>query len=143
MAGRKGTNRPGEVPHDLLRQLTNGSLETATLAEALAVDFTILVHHVAPDLHDLAVRSIVPTDGITKRMATVGHLLLAHLGADSFPQLAAHPSDTVRGWAAFVLAAMPDLTLAERLVSMRVLADDHHFAVREWAWLALRPRLVG
>ena len=56
-----------------------------------------------------------------------------------FNLLMRHPSDTVRGWAAYQIAILPDLSLAERLNLIKPLADDSHFGVREWAWLSLRP----
>jgi hypothetical protein len=56
-----------------------------------------------------------------------------------FQAIINHSSDTIRGWAAYQIASLPNLQLEARLELMRPLADDHHFGVREWAWLALRP----
>jgi 3-methyladenine DNA glycosylase AlkC len=143
MATRKGALKPIDVPIDVLDKLNSGAIETVNLAECLAVDFVILMTQVIPALATAAKNQIQPAAGITKRMAVAGKLLLEHLGADGVQDLAEHPSDTVRGWAAYMLAAIPNLPLTERLNSMRSLADDNHFGVREWSWLAVRPYLAA
>lgn len=127
MVTRKGSLKPSDVPIDVLDRLNSGAMETVNLAECLAVDFATLMAQVAPELATVAKSPIQPTDGITKRMAAAGKLLLEHLGAAGVRDLAVHPSDTVRGWAAYLLAAIPDRSLEQRLNSMRALADDRHF----------------
>jgi 3-methyladenine DNA glycosylase AlkC len=143
MATRKGSLKPIDVPIDVLDQLNSGAIETVNLAECLAVDFVILMTQVIPALATAAKDQIQPAAGITKRMAVAGKLLLEHLGADGVQDLAEHSSDTVRGWAAYLIAAIPNLPLTERLNLIRSLADDHHFGVREWSWLAVRPYLAA
>jgi 3-methyladenine DNA glycosylase AlkC len=143
MVTRKGSLKPIDVPIDVLDRLNAGTIETVNLAECLAVDFAILMAQVVPELAIIAKSRILPSEGITKRMAATGQLLLEHLGAAGVPDLAAHPSDTIRGWAAYLLAAIPDLSLEQRLDSIRPLADDHHFGVREWSWLAVRPYIAA
>jgi 3-methyladenine DNA glycosylase AlkC len=140
---RKRSLKPIDVPIDVLDRLNSGTIETVNLAECLAVDFAMLIGHVVPELASVTKNRIPSSDGITKRMAATGKLLLEHLGAVDVRDLAEHPSDTVRGWAAYLVAAIPNLTLAERLNSMRSLADDHHFGVREWSWLAVRPYVAA
>lgn len=140
---RKGASRPADVPPDVLTGLNAATDETATLAEGLAIDFAVLMRQVVPEAADAAVARLKPTSGITTRMATAGEILLERLGPDGFQRLAAHPADTVRGWAAYLPAAVPELALPERLDLIRPLADDRHFGVREWAWLALRPHIAA
>ncbi|NJR32797.1 MAG: DNA alkylation repair protein [Chamaesiphon sp. CSU_1_12] len=139
MVTRKGSLKPSEVPIEVLERLNSGTIETVNLAECLAVDFATLMAQVVPELATVAKSRIQPSDGITKRMAVSGQLLFEYFGAAGVERLAVHPADTVRGWAAYLLAAIPDRSLEQRLISMRSLADDDHFGVREWSWLAIRP----
>jgi 3-methyladenine DNA glycosylase AlkC len=143
MLTRTGSLKPIDVPIDVLNQLNAGTIETVNLAECLAVDFTILMEQVVPELASAVKNRISPSDGITKRMTVTGKLLLEHFGAAGVRDLTKHPSDTVRGWAAYLLAAIPDLSLEQRLNSIRLLADDRHFGVREWSWLAVRPDVAA
>jgi len=80
--------------------------------------------------------------GILKRMMGMGALLLEALGTDGIAPCQTHGADTVRGWACFMIGARADLDLPARLAAIAPLADDMHFGVREWAWMAVRPHLA-
>ena len=139
---RRGALRRDEIPPEILDQLNAGTLETATLAEGLAIDFRMLLTSAFGDLTIPEESDMSGDVGVTKRMQRCGEVLYAALGLDGLERIAGHPSDTVRGWAAFVIASEETLSLARRLTLVRPLADDDHFGVREWAWLALRPYLA-
>jgi 3-methyladenine DNA glycosylase AlkC len=129
---RQTYSSPAEVPPELRRQLNRGEIESATLGEGLAVDFTTLLRTLGVDAdidHGL---------GITKRMTLAADALLGFDG-----DLQRHPSDTVRGWAAFRAGLRPGWTLEQRLEAVRPLAQDAHFGVREWAWLGVRPAIAA
>ena len=125
-----------------LALLNGGSVASATLTEGLAIDFAQLLAAAVPDLGAVRLERMraQAAAGITKRMALAAQLLL-EANVD-LALLQAHPSDTVRGWACFVVAAQAGWSLPQQVAAMRPLADDGHFGVREWAWLALRPRLA-
>ncbi|MBB1594234.1 HEAT repeat domain-containing protein [Achromobacter sp. UMC46] len=127
-----------------LAQLNAGAPAT-TLTECLAVDFAALMQAVVPQAGDDAIAQMraQAATGISKRMAVAAQILSGHLGRDADAQLREHASDTVRGWACFLVGARTDLPLQARLDRIRPLADDAHFGVREWAWLAVRPILAG
>ncbi|MBO0697264.1 MAG: DNA alkylation repair protein [Zavarzinella sp.] len=71
-----------------------------------------------------------------------GQILLENYGVGDLDRFVEHPSDTVRGWAAYAIGLAPGLSLAERLTLVRPLANDPHFGVREWAWMPLRPHIA-
>ncbi len=140
----KGATRAADIPAEVLDALSRGVLPTATLAEGLALDQGRLLRTVFPDLpppiHGAAEDAC--RLGILKRMERIGALLLQELGSPGIGTCRAHPADTVRGWACFLVGAQPGLDLPARLAAIRPLADDAHFGVREWAWLAVRPQLA-
>ena len=134
--------KPSDIAAHVIAELNAGRRETANLAEGLSVDFVQLLSAVAPEL-DPKVLAFQAKDGITRKFAKSADALFATYGADAFDRFQGHPSDTMRGLAAFVLARVPDLSLAERLDRIRPLADDDHFGVREWAWLAIRDLVAA
>lgn len=138
--------RPSEaIRPSRLNALNTGMASSRTLAEALAIDQAALFRHVLPDAGTALVLEISRAQslGILKRMRLIGSVLAGHLDPAAINQLAHHPSDTVRGWICFVTASRPSADLASLLEKLRGFADDQHFAVREWAWLAGRPALVS
>ncbi|MHB9101629.1 MAG: hypothetical protein ACYC2E_08975 [Sulfuricella sp.] len=148
---RKGYVRLRDIPPDLTALLNHGEMETATLTEQTAMDFAVLLGTLngwsgnAAGLAQEAMRQDFSGYGLVKRMELAGRMLGRHGAFDvmeALQQLIAHPSDTVRGFACFVIALHPELGFADKLMKMRALAADRHFGVREWAWLALRPAVV-
>lgn len=142
----KPRKTPGSVrvPADVLDDLNAGTRQTANLAEGLAVDFAALMEVAIPDVPvEDRVRLTVGSPSITQRMRIAGELLLQHVGLGGLDTLIVHRSDTVRGWAAYLIGLAPGLALAERFRLVRPLADDPHFGVREWAWMPLRPHIAA
>ncbi|MDD3018743.1 MAG: HEAT repeat domain-containing protein [Comamonas sp.] len=141
---RKGATRAADIPADVLHALSHGELQSATLAEGLALDQARLLRTVFPQLsrHTVQRTDAACQFGILKRMAGIGAALLEELGNDGITQCQGHASDTVRGWACFMIGSQAGLSLPRRLAAIRPLADDAHFGVREWAWMAIRPHLA-
>lgn len=125
-------------------QLDRGEVEAAHLAEVLAVDFARLMASAVPSLPSSALTPMrnAAKLGITLRMQGAATLLRAHGHGDP-AHWSCHASDTVRGWACYLIGSDPALTLEHKLDALRTLADDAHFGVREWAWLAVRPHIVA
>lgn len=141
---RKGTVSIASIPPDVLAQLNRGEIEASTLAENLAMDFRTLLKSVRPAMREQAER-IDPKAGITKRMVTAARILLEDGGGtgNHLSWLQRHPSDVVRGWGAYLIAEIADLSLQDRIERMLPFAADAHFGVREWSWLSLRPLIAA
>lgn len=143
-SARKGAIRAADIPADVLHALSRGQMQSATLAECMALDQAMLVRTVFPGLSASALKAVnvACALGVLKRMACIGAVLLDELGTDGIAQCQSHAADTVRGWACFMIGAQPALDLQARLTSIHPLADDVHFGVREWAWMGVRPHLA-
>lgn len=141
-APRKGAAKRADIPKQVLADLNAGRIETRSLVESFALDFTQLARHAFPDGEfpelQIALASTVP---ITQRMRRVGVWMAERFERREIIALIDHPSDTVRGWAAYALGSLPKLSFRTRLQLIRPFADDSHFGVREWAWLAIRSHL--
>jgi 3-methyladenine DNA glycosylase AlkC len=136
--------RIADIDPQRLALLNAGLVEASTLIECLAVDFETLMRAAVPEVGDDAFAAIgaVASSGISRRMALAAELIRERLGDGAVSGLRQHRSDTVRGWACFMVGANTALTLEDRLAAIRPLADDPHFGVREWAWIAVRPQLA-
>lgn len=143
-AGGRGARTRSEIDQAHLDALNAGIASARTLTEALAIDHTILIRHVFPDADDELLAEVAAAQelGILKRMTRIGGALATRLDAADVEHVSRHASDTVRGWACFLLAARHPDAPSEVLERLRRFADDEHFAVREWVWMAARPVLV-
>lgn len=146
-----GARRIGDITPEHLAALNAGTAQARTLTEALAIDHPALLRAAVPDASPAlrAAAAEAQQLGILKRMTAIGVAVHAHLSAAELARLAAHPSDTVRGWASFAVGAQPldhlapHRATAQLLTRIRPFADDPHFTVREWAWMAVRAPLVA
>lgn len=138
--GRRDDIDPGH-----LTALQEGRASAGTLAEALAIDHGVLLANVLPEAGKKLRSAVADAQslGILKRMQRIGAAI-----RDSYPaleqlaDLATHRSDTVRGWACFAVASDSEIGPETLLERIQPFADDPHFTVREWAWMAARPTLL-
>jgi 3-methyladenine DNA glycosylase AlkC len=135
-----------DVPAARLQALNAGAAETANLVEALAMDLAHLVQVVAPLLGGAATSALAAARsdlGYAKRLAAIGQAIGgAGVSTATLEALTIHPSDTVRGWAAYARVAVWGTGARQAVAAVEPLAADSHFGVREWAWMAARPVLA-
>lgn len=152
---RKGARKGTDIPHDVLFLLNQGKIESVNLTEWLAVNHLTLLHHVLPSVgldHHL--------DGLTskitqqkaesgmKAIRLIGQLLDEWLQKENgekqtevLQAFTHHVSDSVRCWAAYMNKQRLS-TLEEKLAYIQPFAADHHFGVREIAWMSVRESLT-
>ncbi|WP_342467878.1 DNA alkylation repair protein [Bacillus sp. FSL W8-0629] len=152
---RKGARKGTDIPHDVLFLLNQGKIESVNLTEWLAVNHMTLLRQVLPSVgldHHL--------DGLTskitqqkaesgmKAIRLIGQLLDEWLQKENGEKQAEvlqafthHVSDSVRCWAAYMNKHRLS-TLEEKLAYIQPFAADHHFGVREIAWMSVRESLT-
>jgi len=140
---RKGARSRADIPVKILEQLNRGEIETKTLSEALAINFPTLLRstwpeHEYPELDDQLGSEV----GFMERNRRVGKWLAVNFDRSELAEFQQHSSDMVRGWLALAVGNYERLTTRSCLKQIRVFADDDHFGVREFAWMAARPHLA-
>ena len=137
---RRGAHSLATVDRSVLEQMELGLIESRTHVEQMAMNMQRLLESAFPRLAGFG--SDLGSLTFLARMRRVGSILWNESGFEGIDQAATHRSDTVRGWAGFAIAAAR-VPLPEQLAQVRCLADDAHFAVREWAWLSVRPAVLS
>jgi len=136
--------RPSEVPKSIVAQLNRGERASANLAEGLSIDIAKLASHTIPEKAAAAIKQAIKGEkSYTKRVKLAGGALHGALGLKrALKTTRGHTSSMVRSWGAYAVGAEDGLDIAARLELIREHADDPHFGVREWAWLALRDHTI-
>lgn len=138
---RKGGRSLALISEPVKTAVESGKWETKNLMELLAVDFGRLARNVLPVSVAAEGAELFHGLGVTARMRVGGRLIReAHPDVERF---LSHPSDIVRGWCAYALAELSHGDLRTGLERVRGLAEDRHFQVREWAWLAVREEIAA
>ena len=138
-AARRGATQPSLVPEEVLARLASGA-PSVNHMEEMALDMGQLLVTQFPAL--AAEASRLGAVRFLDRMRAGAAVLFEHFGAAAPEVGRASSSDTVRGWGAFATALVTQ-DVGPRVELLLPFAADAHFAVREWAWLALRDLAVA
>lgn len=154
---RKGARKLADIPDEVVELIQNGQLESVNLTEWLAVDHIILLQNVLiefglhlekdsiiqrlNELNETKIMKIIPS--IAMEWITLLAWKPEVEQSKIYAKIALHSSDSVRCWAAYIIGLNHQLSLEEKLTSMRPFAADHHFGVREIAWMALRESIAS
>lgn len=147
---RKGASKTINVPEEVRHLLDSGQIATVNLTEWLVVNHKALAASVFPEMGLEMALAMVQSrlanqPGITARQAIqevataiLETLVQAEERQAVVEKIAAHPSDSVRCWGAYVVGLDRHSSLPEKLAGVRPFAADSHFGVREVAWMAVR-----
>ncbi|MEX3747111.1 DNA alkylation repair protein [Lysinibacillus xylanilyticus] len=151
---RKGARKASDIPNDVLTLLNQGRIESVNLTEWQAVNHITLVKNVLPSMGLEEELEIILTELEKQKVETgmkairlIGGLLDKVIVDKSTAEkevvikiCSQHVSDSVRCWAAF-MNKNNDHSLEAKLLYIRSFAADHHFGVREIAWMSIREDL--
>ncbi|MGN4124802.1 DNA alkylation repair protein [Lysinibacillus sphaericus] len=152
---RKGARKTSDIPSEVLDSLNRGLIESVNLIEWQAVNHPTLLEHVLPSFNlkevklDVLLTEMANQNAVTgmKAIRTTSDLLTTAMLDESeakkleiLTYCSNHISDSVRCWAAFMHKDSTQ-SLEEKLSFIRHFAADHHFGVREIAWMSIREDL--
>lgn len=151
---RKGPRKVEDVGGEVLTLLNSGALETVNLTEWLAIDHVTLIESISSEqgigkaeqeqiTSELKLQK-KPTSMSSTKVAGAALYRLFYAGSEFeslFQRLSNHTSDTVRGYAAYLIGLDQSLSIEDKLIKARPLVADHHFGVREVIWFAIRPAI--
>jgi 3-methyladenine DNA glycosylase AlkC len=152
---RKGATTIAAIPPEILAQLNTGAIETVNLTEWLAIDHRQLLQAVLPSIAlesalTPALEKIAQIDHptVAKIIPAIAQILLPAIqrrpnAPAIIAALATHRADSVRCWAAYLVSLQAELPIDQKLTDIRPFAADHHFGVREIAWMAVRPDITS
>lgn len=151
LRARKGAVRRSAIPANVVAGLNRGELESVNLVEFLIIDHVKLFQATkgSLSLDEASAKAIgkaikkLATTGVMQRLVEAGlafHQVLEGQACREtvYQELAAHPSDVLRNWAAYMDAADAKLSFAKRLQRARKFALDANMGVREIAWMCVR-----
>ncbi|WP_339238513.1 DNA alkylation repair protein [Paenibacillus sp. FSL R5-0517] len=149
---RKGARKAAEIPEHIRNGLQAGQIESVNLTEWLAVDHVFLFQKVTHEwgmdaetieimeqlkqMNEHRIMKIIPAIGM--QWLNLLNRLTMNEHTNLFRSIAEHRSDSIRCWAAYIIGLDSRLNLTEKLERIRPFAADHHFGVREIAWMAVR-----
>ncbi|SMO88332.1 DNA alkylation repair protein [Melghirimyces algeriensis] len=151
---RKGARKTSEIPAEVMRLLNQGKIESVNLTEWLAVNHISLLKSVLPSIGFEGASAWIISE-MEKRNVKTGTKAIRMVGAlldqvmmgerderktKLTGKCSHHLSDSVRCWAAFMNKNRND-SLQDKLSYIRPFAADHHFCVREIAWMSVREDL--
>ncbi|MGN7414916.1 DNA alkylation repair protein [Paenibacillus sp. SAF-068] len=152
---RKGARKAAEIPEHIRNGLQAGQIESVNLTEWLAVDHVFLFQKVTHEwgmdaetieimeqlkqMNEHRIMKIIPAIGM--QWLNLLNRLPIYERTNLFRSIAEHRSDSVRCWAAYIIGLDSGLNLTEKLEHIRPFAADHHFGVREIAWMAVRESI--
>jgi 3-methyladenine DNA glycosylase AlkC len=132
--------RPSDVNASRLEELETGLSESKNFMEQIAINQSRLLRSVLPSALSYEERLGAPR--LSDRMIGGGDAVLSALGVEGITSATLWPSDTARSWGAMAVGRIPGLKLSDRLELAKTFALDQHFAVREWAWISIRPHVA-
>lgn len=126
------------------KDINTGITPSKTLAEILKIDFKVLTAAAFPEIPQENLKEInkLKTTGVLKRMVLTANILSQWNEEQVLKVGSSHPSDTVRGWCAFIIGSRKN-NLKQKLTDIKPFANDPHFGVREWAWMAVREDIAA
>ncbi|MEC2394467.1 DNA alkylation repair protein [Bacillus thuringiensis serovar shandongiensis] len=151
---RKGARKVNEIPKEVLQLLQQGKIESVNLTEWLAINHIELLKNVLPSIGLKNSLECIVVE-LEKQNVETGMKVIRITGTlldeiilkenegnkeDVLLKLSSHISDSVRCWAAF-MNKKSNNTLKDTLMYIRPFAADHHFGVREIAWMSIREDL--
>ncbi|MGE7859633.1 DNA alkylation repair protein [Bacillus mobilis] len=151
---RKGARKVNEIPKEVLQLLQQGKVESVNLTEWLAINHIELLKNVLPSIGLKDSLECIEAE-LEKQNVETGMKVIRITGTlldeiilkeyegnkeDILLQLSNHISDSVRCWATF-MNKKSNNTLKDTLTYIRPFAADHHFGVREIAWMSIREDL--